>query len=87
MKILKKKLEITDVQTISLPFDSKILTVQVQNHTPYIWYECNEMNSLVDFIIATYDTGRELPLNNRKYIATYMLTNDMFVYHVYLLQK
>lgn len=86
MKIFKQKLKRVDLQTISLPWNSNILTVQIQNDEPVIWYECEPNNSLTDIKIAMYPTGLELPHNVGRYIATIQLENGSVVIHVYCVQ-
>lgn len=41
-RIFKYQLEITDRQTILLPHDAEILSVQVQNQKPCLWAKVDE---------------------------------------------
>lgn len=83
MKIFKQTLKIEDTQTLLLPFNSKILSLQTQRGIPVIWYECEEQNSLTPFVLDTYPTGANLPENHGTYIGTYQLQDGDLVFHVY----
>jgi len=81
--IFKQKLDVTDLQVVELPVNSKFLTIQMQDGVPCLWYEHNS-NSVTDkFNIYTFGTGHEITHTDNKisYLATYQ--SGIFVGHVY----
>lgn len=73
-----------DSQTIAMPKDAKILTVQLQDGKPCIWAMVNPEQPEVKRTIATYGTGHEVKSPNKlTYIGAYQLRNGALVYHVF----
>lgn len=83
-KIYKYILAATDVQTISLPENAEILTVQTQNETPCIWVELDpELPSTVTREFRIFSTGHPMIDYNGKYIGTFQLRGGSLVFHLY----
>jgi len=83
--IYKFNLMVDDYQIINLPIGSKILCVQTQDESPYIWalVKPNEI-ILSEHHIRTFGTGHDVPDNERlNYIGTYQLKNGALVFHVF----
>lgn len=85
MKIFERELKLADLQVLTVPWNSKMLTVQVQNGVPCIWYESDPNNSLTDIKIAIYATGQDMPDIKQTYIATFQMEESKKIYHVYLI--
>lgn len=87
MKIFKYKLEINDVQHISMQEGAKILTVQTQQGRPCLWALVDpDEDSREDKIILTFGTGHEILCPNEntlEYISTYQINNGALVFHVF----
>lgn len=83
--IWKYILEVTDKQTIEVPEDGKILSVQVQNGKPCLWVLVNSENKKVVRTIVTYGTGNRITDYKHDYIfiGTYQLHNGGLVFHVF----
>lgn len=84
MKIFKYKLEITDHQTIEMPFNASILTVQMQNGSPRLWAIVDETStSWQKYYFRTYGTGHDLDddYETQDYIGTYQVQG--LVFHVF----
>jgi len=88
MRVIHKQvLKTTDFQKIVVPLDSKILTVQLQNGLPCIWYEhdFNKVDKYID--VYTFGTGHSMDFEyiEPEYIATYQIGG--LVFHVYIEQS
>lgn len=84
MRILKYELEVTELQTISLPKYGKFLCVQVQDGKPKLWID-EYMPEIEEVEIYTFGTGKEIDIHIATgivYIGTYQLPTG-FVGHVY----
>lgn len=91
--IWKFSLEVTDMQVISMPVNSRILSVQSQNDKPCIWAICNtETKEMEERMFQVYGTcnpfyegihfGKE-----QQFIGTFQLMNGSFVGHLFELVK
>lgn len=84
MRIWKYRLNIIDEQQLFLPVDAKILTVQTQHGTCYLWTLVNEENTAKELRkIAIYGTGNPLPDNPGEYIGTFQMRGGDLVFHVF----
>lgn len=84
MKIWKWPLEITDLQTLDIPSDATILTVQTQNGSPQLWALCaTPVENTTPRHIAIYGTGNPLPDNVGRYISTFQMHDGAFVFHAF----
>ncbi|TNE75026.1 hypothetical protein EP331_00220 [bacterium] len=82
--IWKFQLETTDYQEIEMPYQSKILCVQVQNGTPNIWALVDPKSPLVKRAFDIFGTGHPVDYNvKREYIGTYQLHGGSLVLHVF----
>ena len=86
MKIYKYKLQITDIQTVTMPYISKILTVQKQTRFGFadylcMWAQVDETSVEAERKIAIYGTGNPMPERAGNYIATVQM--DIQVWHIY----
>ncbi len=82
--IWKYELETTDFQTVSLPVNAEILTIDTQCSTVCIWalVEKTEHKN-EEKIIEIFGTGHEMKEANRKYIGTYQLNGGALVFHAF----
>jgi hypothetical protein len=83
MTIWKFPIETTDLQSISIPAGSVLLTVQTQGGQPCVWALCDSALPLEQRFIAVYGTGHTLPYNPGKYVGTYQLSGGALVFHVF----
>lgn len=84
MKIWKFSLDIIDQQTIAMPLDAKILTVQMQMGGAQLWALCNENQTQTeDRSIAIYGTGNPMPEEPGEYIATFQGMGGALVWHAF----
>lgn len=80
------KLELSGItkQKLMLPIGAKILTVQVQNNCPCIWFLCNPENDKEERFLEVYGTGHDIQLHteiDRYYLATFQIGS--LVFHVF----
>ena len=85
--IYKCPLEITDTQTISLPFGYEILTIQAQNDVPCLWVLVNPDTIEKEEVEITFiGTGHPISYDmgvSRKYITTIQMFNGGLVIHAF----
>lgn len=84
--IWKFQLETTDYQTISMPKDAEILTVQTQGDTPCVWALVNPEAEKEDRNFEVFGTGHKVPVDMgvmREYVATYQLQGGSLIFHVF----
>lgn len=82
--IWKYELETIDYQEVEIPFEAKILTVQVQHGKPCIWCLCDPNNLKQLRGITTIGTGHEKDDIEGTYIGTYQLYDGGIVFHVFV---
>jgi hypothetical protein len=71
-----------EVDTIVvMPDKAEILTVQLQNGSPWIWALVDTSEELVERNFNIVGTGWELEEFNHKYITTFQ--NGSYVWHVF----
>ena len=80
--IWKQELEMKPLQTIQIPFDAKILSVQLQNGNPCIWYLVpHSHNNLEPRDIAMGLTGQSLgdedSFDEYRYISTVIVSSSL----------
>jgi len=83
MKIFKYVLSLSESQFVSMPIDSQILSVGVQNREIVIWAKVDPsmLTAAKHFLI--YGTGWDLDnLDAYKYLGTVQI--DRFVWHVFV---
>lgn len=84
--IWKFNLETTDYQTISMPKDAEILTVQTQGNTPCVWALVNPEAEKEDRNFEVFGTGHKVPVDMgvmREYVDTYQLDGGSLIFHVF----
>lgn len=90
--ICKYELKITDLQEIEIPGEAQLLSVQVQNKTPYLWVLVYDTESEKQKIkLRTIGTGNEIvdyDFEATGFIGTYQLDIlGNFVGHVFLVTE
>ena len=84
--IWKYKLEMVDSQTIEIPVGSDLLTIQIQNGEPFMWFLVDVLAERQKITFETWGTGRLIEYKkgeNREYLGTYQLNNGELVFHVF----
>ena len=82
-RILKYELSIEDEQTILLPDNAELLTVQVQRGVPCLWARVDTAELNVRRKIITHGTGHIVPDTTGRYVGTYQLDSGSLVFHVF----
>lgn len=83
MQTIHKDTLIHGCNKITVPIGSTILTVQNQNDTITIWYECwiTTSNVTTEITLYVFGTGQVINENNVKYIGTVQVSE--YVWHIY----
>lgn len=83
--IYKYPIKVTDEQTLKLPVNAKILTVQTQNDTPCIWALVDTSEAQTENVdIRVYGTGHTInDSDNLDYIGTFQMHGGSLVFHVF----
>ena len=84
--IWKFELETTDNQTIEMPVNAEILTVQTQNGIPCIWVLVDPTETKEKRFIEVFGTGHDVYYDmgvSRSYLGTYQLQGGSLVFHVF----
>ncbi len=82
--IYKYQLGVVDSQTVSMPTNAQILTVQVQNGIPCIWAAVDPDAQTQIRTFHTYGTGHAVNTSVELfYIGTYQLHGGGLVFHVW----
>lgn len=83
MTIYKHSIEITPRPRVSLPEGAKILSFQVQNGVPTIWFVCDDHAPLVGKLLRLVGTGSEVEaeLADWRFIGTIQV--GRFVWHLF----
>ena len=83
--IFKYTLEVTDFQKLSLPVDSKILSVAEQN-MQIVLYALVDTDSdvLDDYLIIIHGTGHPANyVDNQVFLGTVKMANGSLMFHVF----
>lgn len=80
--VWKVPLEITEVQTVQLPFNWTVLLVDAQRGTLTMWVKVSTNAPTEDSLIAVTGTGQPIPANAEHLGSCQMGT---FVWHVWAL--
>ena len=85
MKIYKQKIDTPGFFDLELPEGSKILSFQLQEPCPTIWYKCdpNPSNPKEIRHFVLIGTGEDIPRNTKEYIGTIQLGKYGLVYHLF----
>lgn len=81
--IWKYILQVTDVQTLSMPKDAKVLTAKTQHGVPCIWVEVDPKASREDRIFQIIGTGHPISSNPSHYLGTFQIHGGDLVFHIY----
>lgn len=86
--VWKFPLRLANLQKISMPKNSTILTVQVQTvqmrgQHLCLWALIDSDKEVEDRFIAIVDTGAQVPENIIRYIGTFQIPQQNFVGHVF----
>lgn len=80
-QIWKFPLEVTDVQTISMPMGAKIMHVDVQHDQVCLWAGVYPDNSKMDRTFHLYGTGHAIPDDVQDYLGSVVI--GPFVWHLF----
>lgn len=84
MNVYKYELEVTGEQTIKLPFNAEILTVQMQGTRCCLWALVDPQNELTERTICIYGTGHPIPDKIRlEHINTFQIPHLGLVFHAF----
>jgi hypothetical protein len=78
--IWKFELEVTDNQTISMPKDAEILSIQIQDGKPVIWVLVNPEEDEEPRVFDMFGTGHPIPTGfgiNRNFIGTVQIVQKI----------
>lgn len=81
MVIYKYKLKIEHVQTIKMPANARILSIQAQGNELWLWAEVFSANDLSERTFRIYGTGQAFVRGADVYLATVQVNS--FVWHIY----
>ena len=85
--IWKKQLHHTDgCIEVTMPKESRILSVQNQNEEVCIWYLVDTENENEKRYFEIFGTGHNIPVGmgiDREYIGTFQLRNGSLVFHLF----
>lgn len=82
--IWKFPIRVVDSQVVEMPFDAKILCVQVQQGAPCLWALVDTEAIKSSRRIYIYGTGKPIPDNiDMKYIGTFQYLGGSLVWHVF----
>ena len=81
--IWKYQLEVTDTQEISIPCNSKILSVQTQRNKPVMWVLIDPDTEKFTKKFRIYGTDHPIETNDLIYIGTFQLDEGSFIGHVF----
>jgi hypothetical protein len=90
MKVFKYPIEVTDYQSVTLPQNAEILTVQVQNGMPCIWALVNPDNKAEVRKFRLAGTGHDISTDEARklnYIGTIQMRNGMLVFHLFEIKE
>lgn len=84
MTTYKYTLTIEDRQTVLMPLNSTILTVQMQYNTPCLWAMVDpDVGEQEARSIEFFGTGRPMDDNNRAYIGTIQQGGGQLIWHIF----
>ena len=84
-EIWKYPVAITDLQTIKMPHDSLILSVQVQGESAVLWAVINPDAKLVERHFRLVGTGHTIycEIDTLVYVGTFQIYNGALVFHLF----
>ncbi|MFX0202612.1 MAG: hypothetical protein ACFFCW_41440 [Candidatus Hodarchaeota archaeon] len=81
--IWKFPLKMDDSQTIDMPVDAYVLSIQTQHNIPCLWVMCSSDAPKRTRTFETFGTGHPMPIASREYVGTYQVNNGNHVFHVF----
>jgi len=84
--IHKYPLKVAGQQTVEMPADAQILSVQMQGQKLCIWALVTPTLPMVDRKIEVFGTGKpvsELPMAGRNFLGTVQTAGGALVWHVF----
>ena len=82
--IWKWTLDTVEEQSLRLPQNAQILTIQLQNDKPQLWALVDTESPIVIRDFLTYYSGSAMPDGDfGQYVGTYQLDNGFLVFHVF----
>ena len=83
--IWKYTLKTTDAQTISMPANARILSLQTQFGIPCLWVMVDPAAAPEPRQFFTYGTGHKIiePISNLQFVGSYQLDGGALVFHVF----
>lgn len=81
--IWKQEFDIDDTVALILPKGAEILSCQVQNGTPCVWYLCDPTQPEEARVLRVIGTGHPIINNELKFIDTIQLMDGKLVFHVF----
>lgn len=81
--IFKYELQIDDEQSIEMPKDAEIISLQVQHGVPCIWAIVDTDKEKESRVFHTYGTGQKFYPKGAQFVGTYLIHQDRLVYHVF----
>ena len=84
--IWKFELRVDDLQTVSMPPDSKVLTAQVQREKVCIWALVDPNNAQrIDYPVWVHGTGHPVTdAAQGRYVTSVQLAGGALVFHVFV---
>jgi hypothetical protein len=83
LAIWKFPLEVTDMQNVTMPMGSKLLTVQLQNGAPCLWALCDTTAPMRLRTVWIFGTGHPVPMHAGEYLGTFQLHSGTLVFHAF----
>lgn len=85
-RIYKYQLEVADEQTIKIPMNAELLSVQTQNEVPCLWALIDPNEVTENRWIEIFGTGN--PVNcdfgkERRFLGTFQLMNGALIFHAF----
>ena len=83
--IWKFPMQCADKQILALPKGAKVLCVQTQNDTPYMWVVNPSVGvaATEERTFAIYGTGHQHESIGGEYVGTFQLRSGLLVFHVF----
>lgn len=83
--IHKQALEVTDIQTIQVPANAQLLSVQEQRGVLTVWYFFgSETDEIKDWTFEIVGTGNNGPQEEQSYFASTVQMPSGLVWHVWV---
>ena len=84
MTVYKYSLEISSRQSVRMPSDARILSIQAQRGEPCIWALVDEREKCVHaHKIRMFGTGHPIPDIPMTFLGTFQVEDRDFVFHVF----